>query len=437
MNKSFSAGCNRSLSLAAVFITASISAFMSGPAISAPDAAQQPEQEVEVLHWWTAKGEIKAAEVLQGSLEQQHIGWKNFAIAGGGGESAMTVLKSRAVSGNPPSAAQLKGYDLQEWGMLGFLTNLDAVANTQGWDQLLPPVISQIMKYQGHYVAVPVNIHRVNWLWINPELLEKAGATVPDSLESFFAAAEKLKQANIVPVALGSDPWQEVTLFESVALAVLGPQGYRRAFVDLDPDMLSGEPMVDVFRQFERMRQYIDVKTKALEWSDASAMLVEGKAAMQFMGDWAKGEFSALGKAPGQEILCVPAPGTQGFFTYNIDSFAFFKHSDDLSIQAQETMAQTILTPAFQREFNLAKGSIPVRTDVDLTGFDTCSLASSTAFQLNQQNKTLVPSISQGLASTSYVQAAIFDVVTDFFHSKQADPEKAANQLARAVKSAR
>lgn len=299
MNMSFSAGRYRSLSLAAVLITASISAFLSAPVMSASDAGQQSEQEVEVLHWWTAKGEMKAAQVLQDSLEQQSIGWKNFAIAGGGGESAMTVLKSRAVSGNPPSAAQLKGYDLQEWGMLGFLTSLDEVADAQRWDQLLPPVISQIMKYQGHYVAVPVNIHRVNWLWINPDLLEKAGATVPDSLESFFVAAEKLKQANIVPVALGSDPWQEVTLFESVALAVLGPQGYRRAFVDLDSDMLAGEQMVDVFRQFEHMRQYIDVKTKAMEWSDASAMLVEGKAAMQFMGRLGEGRIFCVGENAG------------------------------------------------------------------------------------------------------------------------------------------
>ncbi|MCM0148706.1 carbohydrate ABC transporter substrate-binding protein [Photobacterium galatheae] len=393
--------------------------------------------EVEVLHWWTAKGEMNAADVLQHSLEQQGIGWKNFAIAGGGGESAMTVLKSRAVSGNPPSAAQLKGDDLQEWGMLGFLTNLNKVADAEHWDQLLPPVISRIMKYQGHYVAVPVNIHRVNWLWVNPNLMQQAGATVPDSLDAFFVAAEKLKAAGIVPVALGSDPWQEVTLFESIALAVLGPVDYRRAFVELDMSQLGGDKMVEVFRRFIAMRQYIDVKTKAMEWSDASAMVVHGEAAMQFMGDWAKGELTAMGKLPGQDILCIPAPGTQGYFTYNIDSFAFFKNNSAKHLKAQEMMAHTILTPDFQRQFNLAKGSIPVRHDVSLAGFDPCSRASAEAFKNSEVHNTLVPSLSQGLATSSYVQAAIFDVVTDFFHSKNADPEQAAHRLARAVKSAR
>ncbi|MDO6706906.1 ABC transporter substrate-binding protein [Photobacterium sp. 1_MG-2023] len=400
-------------------------------------AVTETKRDVEVLHWWTSKGEMKAARVLQDSLEQQGIAWRNFAIAGGGGESAMTVLKSRAVSGNPPTAAQLKGEDLQEWAMLGFLTQLDPVAQKQHWDQLLPPVISQIMKYQGHYVAVPVNIHRVNWLWVNPALLKKAGAELPDSLASFFAAAEKLKQAGIVPIALGSDPWQEVTLFESIALAVLGPEDYRSAFVDLDADLLSSAKMVEVFRQFDAIRPYVDVKTKAMEWSDASAMVVDGEAAMQFMGDWAKGEFTAMGKVPGVDVLCLPAPGTQGFFTYNIDSFAFFKHDATMNPESQAKMAHTILTPEFQRQFNLAKGSIPVRNDVPLTEFDRCAQASAQAFRANAEHHQLVPSLSQGLANSSYVQAAIFDVVTDFFHSKKADPQQAAMRLERAVRSAR
>lgn len=432
MIRKCSAGTVRRLTLS---LAVALMPFVSPAALSAePDSAGG---EVEVLHWWTAKGEMNAADVLQNSLEQQGIGWKNFAIAGGGGESAMTVLKSRAVSGNPPSAAQLKGDDLQEWGMLGFLTNLDKVAQAEHWDQLLPPVISQIMKYQGHYVAVPVNIHRVNWLWVNPALMKQAGATVPDSLDAFFDAAEKLKAAGIVPVALGSDPWQEVTLFESIALAVLGPADYRRAFVDLEMSQLDSKKMVEVFRQFNAMRQYIDVKTKAMEWSDASAMVVHGEAAMQFMGDWAKGELTAMGKVPGEHILCIPAPGTQGYFTYNIDSFAFFKNNAARQLKAQEMMAHTILTPDFQRQFNLAKGSIPVRSDVSLEGFDQCSRASAEAFSASEAQNTLVPSLSQGLANTSYVQAAIFDVVTNFFHSKNADPEQAAHRLARAVKSAR
>lgn len=134
--------------------------------------------EVEVLHWWTSGGEKRAADTLQKLVEQKGHSWKDFAVAGGGGEAAMTVLKTRAVSGNPPSAAQIKGPDIQEWGELGLLANLDDTAKAERWDALLPEQVRKIMQYDGSYVAVPVNVHRVNWLWINPEVFEIGRAHV-------------------------------------------------------------------------------------------------------------------------------------------------------------------------------------------------------------------------------------------------------------------
>ena len=169
--------------------------------------------EVEVLHWWTSGGEARSVSLLKDQIQAQGNHWKDFAIAGGGGESAMTVLKTRAVSGNPPSAAQIKGHDIQEWGRLGFLTDLNDIAAEDHWSKILPPVARQIMMYDGDYVAVPVNIHRVNWLWANPKVFAKVGVDVPKSLEEFFVAAEKIKQAGYVPLAHGGQPWQNVTLF--------------------------------------------------------------------------------------------------------------------------------------------------------------------------------------------------------------------------------
>ncbi|MFT8038207.1 extracellular solute-binding protein, partial [Salmonella enterica subsp. enterica serovar Enteritidis] len=88
--------------------------------------------------------------------------------------------------------------------------------------------VSKIMQYDGSYVAVPVNVHRVNWLWINPEVFEKAGATPPKTLDEFFAAAEKLKAAGFVPVAHGGQPWQDGTVFEGFVLSILGPDDYHK-----------------------------------------------------------------------------------------------------------------------------------------------------------------------------------------------------------------
>lgn len=399
-------------------------------------AAQAHAGEVEVLHWWTSGGEAKSAAVLADMLKARGHGWKDFAVAGGGGESAMTVLKTRAVAGTPPAAAQIKGLDIQEWAKLGFLTELDSVAAAENWDTTLPGVVTQVMKYNGHYVAVPVNVHRVNWLWVNPKAFEKAGAQVPKNWTEFVAAAEKLQAAGIVPLAHGGQPWQDATVFEAIALEVLGVDDYRKAFVQHDAATLKGAKMVEALERFAEVRRFIDKDSAGRDWNLATGMLLRGEAGMQIMGDWAKGEISAAGLTPGKDILCVATPGTEGSFTFNIDSFAFFKLKNDADKAAQQALASTILTPEFQQVFNLNKGSIPVRLDSDMSKFDSCAQDSMATFKSANEKGTLIPSWSHGLATTSQVQGALYDVLTKFFNDKKADAVATADLMARAVQSA-
>ena len=391
--------------------------------------------EVEVLHWWTSGGEKRAADTLQRLVEEQGHTWKNFAVAGGGGEAAMTVLKTRAVSGNAPAAAQIKGPDIQEWGELGLLTDLNDVAEKAKWDDLLPKQVSTAMKYEGDYVAVPVNVHRVNWLWINPDVFEKAGAKPPQSLDELFTAADKLKAAGFIPLAHGGQPWQDGTVFEDLALAILGPEDFRKAFVDLDRDVLSGNKMVEAFAALKKLRGYIDNNAAGRDWNSATAMVMNGKAGMQIMGDWAKSEWSAANKIAGEDYQCLPFPGTQGSFTYDIDSLAMFRLSKEDDRQAQEDLARTVLEPEFQQFFNQNKGSIPVRIDQDMSEFDVCAQQSMRDFKASAQGPGLVPSMAHGMAASSYVQGAVFDVVTNFFNDPAADPKKAAQQLAAAIQA--
>ncbi len=144
------------------------------------------------------------------------------AVAGGGGENAMTVLKSRAISGNPPTAAQIKGPSIQEWGDLGFLADIDDVAKANDWDNLLPAVVSDVMKHNGKYVAAPVNVHRVNWMWSNPEVYAYAGATIPTTWDNFMVQAKKLQNDAFIALAHGGQPCQAATVFEAVVLGVGG-----------------------------------------------------------------------------------------------------------------------------------------------------------------------------------------------------------------------
>jgi len=392
--------------------------------------------EVEVLHWWTSGGEAKSVSALKEMLEKQGHTWKDFAVAGGSGTSAMTVLKTRAVSGNPPAAAQIKGHDIQEWGGLGFLTSLDDVAKVNRWDSLVPSMVSDIMKFDGEYVAVPVNVHRVNWLWANKSVFKKTGIKVPTTMAEFFTVGDKLKAEGYIPLAHGGQAWQDATVFEAIALGVLGSDGYRQAFVDLDMNVLGGEQMVETFRLFQKVHNYIDKNAPGRDWNVATSMVINGEAAMQIMGDWAKGEFTAAGKTAGKDYDCVPVPGTSGQFTHNVDSFAFFQLSDPEKKKAQKALAATILTPEFQEVFNLNKGSIPVRLDADMSKFDTCAINSMRDFKATSKSGDLVPSMAHGMSTTSYAQGAIYDVVTNFFNDPKADPKNAAKKLAKAVKAA-
>jgi len=361
--------------------------------------------EVEVLHWWTSGGEAKAAAALKQQLQGMGDTWKDFAVAGGGGDNAMTVLKSRVVSGNAPSAAQIKGPSLQEWAAEGVLANIDDVAKAENWDNLLPPVVSNIMKYKGNYIAVPVNVHRVNWLWANPAVFKKAGAKVPTNWDEFFVAAEQLKKAGVTPVAHGGQPWQDFTTFESVALGLGGADFYKKAMVQLDQPTLTGATMTKVLETFKKVKGYTDKNAAGRDWNLATAMVIKGEAGMQLMGDWAKGEFIAAGKTPGKDFTCTAAPGSAKAFTFNIDSFAMFKLKNEANIKAQKDLAAAIMSPQFQEVFNLNKGSIPVRLNMDLSKFDDCAKLSAADFVATAKSGALVPSIAHGMAVPSRLPA--------------------------------
>ncbi|MFQ3786787.1 ABC transporter substrate-binding protein [Halomonas sp. A29] len=391
--------------------------------------------EVEVLHWWTSGGEARAANVLKELMEAEGYGWKDFAVAGGGGETAMTVLKSRAMSGNPPSAAQIKGPEIQEWGELGLLGELDEVAEAEGWDELLPPTVAEVMRNNGSYVAVPVNVHRVNWLWANPEVLAAAGVEMPTTLDELFAVGEAIREAGYIPLAHGGQAWQDATVFETVLLASGGTEFYQQTMVDLDEEALGSEQMIEALETFKRLRELMDDDMSGRDWNIATSMVINGDAGMQLMGDWAKGEFTAAGLTAGEDYLCAAAPGTQDAFTFNIDSLAMFRVEGE-EREAQQALARLVLEPTFQEAFNLAKGSIPARPDLDMSEFDECAQRSMDDFQRTADEGGLVPSMAHGMAVRADVQGAIFDVVTNYFNSRDMAAEEAARRMVNAAQAA-
>jgi len=393
------------------------------------------EPQVEVLHWWTSGGEAKAVKALKDEFEANGGSWVDSPIAGGGGDSAMTALRARAMAGNPPTAAQVKGPSIQEWAEEDLLGDLGDVAKAENWDTVVPPLLQEIMKYEGRYVAVPVNIHRVDWLWANPEVLAKVGVTdIPTSWDAFNAVADKLQAAGIIPLAHGGQPWQDATVFEVVLLGVGGPAFYQKTLVEMDDAALRSDTMIKVFDQMRRLRGYVDKDFPGRDWNLATAMVINGKAAFQIMGDWAKGEFLAAGKTPGKDFVCAPAPG--GGYLLNTDSFIMFDIKGKDRQAGQKLMAKLILAPSFQETFNLYKGSIPARLGMDMSKFDVCAQRSSSDLTKTIKAGTLRPSMAHKMSVPDRIVGAMTDMVTAHFNSDMSSAD-ATKQFADAVAASR
>lgn len=402
-------------------LAASTAMMLAGPVMAEPTA--------EVLHWWTSGGEAKSVAVLQDQFKAEGGTWTDMPVAGGGGDAAMTALRARVLAGNAPTAVQLKGPAIQEWYEETGLADIGSVAEENGWADVLPAQLAEHMKCEGQWCAAPVNVHRVNWIWGNKQILDEHGITQPTTWEEFNAAAEKLKEAGVTPLAHGGQNWQDATVFETVVLGQ-GADFYQKALVDLDPEALKSDTMKGVFDELRTLRGYVDDNFSGRDWNLATAMVMNGEAAFQIMGDWAKGEFLAAGKQPGVDFVCWPTPGNG--FLYNVDSFAFFNVEGEDKQQGQKLLAKLIMGPDFQKTFNLNKGSIPARTDVALDEFDDCAKQSNQDMSADAEDGSLLPSYAHGMALRGAQAGAITDVVTNFFNSDMSS-EDAVQQLADAV----
>ncbi|MEW2919030.1 ABC transporter substrate-binding protein [Ruegeria sp. ANG10] len=405
------------------FATVSTLAVVAGSSVLA-------EPQAEVLHWWTSGGEAKSVAVLQEEFASNGGTWTDMPVAGGGGDAAMTALRARVLAGNAPTAVQLKGPAIQEWYEEGVLADISSVADAEGWADVLPASIADHMKCEGTWCAAPVNVHRVDWIWANADVLAANGIEMPATWDEFNAAADKLQAAGVIPLAHGGQSWQDATVFETVVLGIGGPEFFQKALVDLDPEALTSDTMVQVFDQMRTLRGYVDENFSGRDWNLATAMVMNGEAAFQIMGDWAKGEFLAAGKKPGEDFLCASTPGDG--YLYNVDSFAMFDVDGDDKKAGQDLLAKLIVAPNFQKVFNLNKGSIPARTDVALDDFDICANLSAEDMGSTSDAGSLLPSYAHGMALRGSQSGAITDVVTAHFNSDMSSAD-AVQQLADAV----
>lgn len=390
--------------------------------------------DVEVLHWWTSGAEAGALNVLKQDLESQGITWHDVPIAGGGGTQAMTVLRARVTASNPPAASQMLGFDITDWAKEGALANLDPVADPGNWDTVVPEALQKFSKYDGHWVAAPVNVHSTNWVWANKAILDELGIAVPTTWDELVAAMQKVKDSGKIAVAHGGQAWQDATIFDAVVMSTGGPEFYQKAFIDLDPEALGSDTMKQAFERMTVIRGFVDPNFSGRDWNLASAMVINGQAAFQFMGDWAKGEFLNAGKVPDKDFLCFRFPGTEKQVTFNADQFAVFKQGDAVTPE-QTALATAIMSPEFQIAFNKVKGSVPARTDVSVESFDACGQKAYEQLKAAASSGNLIGSMAHGHANRAAAKNAMYDVITAEFNGEY-DAAAATKELVSAVQLA-
>lgn len=396
------------------------------------------EPKTNMLHQWSEGSDAAAIAKLGEMFTAAGGKWEQTSIAG---HTANTLAKLRAdvVAGNAPPAVQLKGPEIAEWNATGMTANLDDLANKEGWDKVVAPELLPVMKPTGDWVAAPMNIHRINWIWGSTKAMEQAGIkSLPKTWAEFNADCDKAVAAHLICVAHFSQDWTDATTFEVVVYGQ-NIDLFRKAFVEGDTNAMRSPEMVKAFEQYRTMvSKYMDPAIAGRDYTTTTDMIAKNQAVFMIMGDWQIGIFTAAGLKEGAGYVCAQAPtdwGKPGFIL-NSDSVVFFKQKDPDYVEGQKLLAHLILSPQFQTVFNQAKGSIPARLDVDLSnGFNPCQQMSQKDLQASIAGGTLVRSMAHNMTVLQKYRGAMMEVITSFVNTPGMSAKDAATAMADAVEA--
>lgn len=397
-------------------------------ALSAGAASAQAPLKATVSHWWTSGGESAAVRQFAEAYNKGGGQWVDLAIAGADQARAITI--NRIVGGNAPTAAQFNtSLQFREFVEQGLLNNVDEVAAAGKWEQIMPPSILQAIKIDGHFYAAPVDIHMPAWFFYSKAAYKKAGiAAEPQTWEEFLQQLAKLKAAGLVPLAFGGQVWQEKITFDAIFAMVGGADLYLRVYRDRDQKAVMSPAFRQVLVEFKKLKGYVDAGSPGRNWNDATAMVVQGRAGVQIMGDWAKGEFAAARQVAGKDYGCFPGFGPKAPYIVAGDSFVFPKTSDANAVKAQKLLANVVTSPAVQAAFAARKGAIPIRGDVDVSQLDLCARL---GLEIMKDKSRQLPN-TEMLASPD-TTGALQDVLTKYWNKNQS-PEDAQKAFARAIR---
>lgn len=398
-------------------------------AIATLSTATIAKEEAEVMHWWTSGGESAAIKVLADSYEAKGGKWKDSAVAGG--SNARSAAINRMIGGSPPTAALFNtSQQYRELITEGMLNNIDKVALANNWDDILPQPTLNAIKVDGHFYAAPVNIHMPGWFWYSKKAFEKSGIEKePQTAQELFAALDKLKAAGYIPLALGGQEWQENLLFATVLSNIGGKQIYMDVLGKRDEKTLNSEAFRNVVDTFLKLKPYVDAGSPGRNWNDTTSLVINNKAGIQVMGDWAKGEFTQANKVADIDYGCFPGLGDDSLYIVGGDVFVFPKTDDKQQVAAQQNLVKSMLSPATQIAFNNLKGSIPVRTDIDVSAMDVCAQKGAAILRVAERQ---IPDGS--MLMEEYRYGTLKDAITEVWNGQNMTTDQAVTILAHSLR---
>ncbi len=380
------------------------------------DDAQGGKEKLEIFSWWTGAGEEDGLKALIKLFEEKHpdIPVENAAVAGGAGTNAKAVLASRMQGNDPPATFQVHGgAELNEgWVAAGKMEPLNDLYEQEGWMDKFPQSLIEMVSKDGKIYSVPVNIHRGNVLWYNKKIFADNGLEPPKTFEEFFQVADQLKAKGITPLALGDkEPWTATHLFETVLLGTLGADDYKKLWTG---ELSFDDPQVkQAVETFKKMLDYVNADHSSRNWQDASQLVAKGEAAMNVMGDWAKGYFvNDLKLKVNEDFGYVPTPNTDGLFMVITDTFGLpkgVKNPDDV-----KKFLAVLGSVEGQDAFNPLKGSIPARIDADVSKYDQYGKDTIEDFKTAE----LAPSLAHGSAAPEGFLTKVNQAVNIFVTQK-------------------
>ena len=366
--------------------------------------------DLEVTHWWTSGGEAAAVAEFAKAFDATGNKWVDGAIAGSG-SVARPIIISRILGGNPMGATQLNpGKDADELIAAGLMTDITALATSEDWAHILRPA-SQLASctVDGKVYCVPVNLHSGQWMWTNRKVFTDLGMEPPKNINELIADAPALQKAGIQPLSL-AQAWPVGLLINDVLVAEAGLDNYVAVYKDRNMDIARGAEFGKVFQTISDLRQYVPADKMVPQWNEAVGLVIQGKAAANIMGDWAGGEFAVANLVAGKDYDCLPGLGLTPVLDTGGDVFYFPVNKDPAITAAQLVLAHTLVTKEVQVAFNLKKGSLPMRADVDLSAANDCM---KKGLEILDHSTAVFPSNSQMIDRDSILQ--IDDLMTQFF----------------------